>query len=174
MTTVKDLKELDKIRDEVPEAEISDPFVAAFITEFKLDELEQEITADADEREYLLDQAFNRMTWLEKTRTKVLKEISQHPDLLLLQAKSKALHERLYTTKKGEYGKISQIPPKGVLSTKYNRYNDAIELLKEALYNKNVVPIDNMIENAKAELDMAKALVAAEDREWKAGRKEQS
>lgn len=172
MTTVKDLKELDKIRDEVPEAEISDPFVAAFITEFKLDELEQEITADADEREYLLDKVLNRVKSLEKKKTRILKEISQHPDVLTLESKSKALHERLYTTKKGEYGKISQIPPKGVLSTKYNRYNDAVELLKEALYNKNVVPIDNMIENAKAELDMAKALDAAEDREWKAGRQE--
>lgn len=174
MTTVKSLKELDKVRDEVPQAQVKDPFVGTFIATFKLDELEQEISAEADEREYLYDQALNRVTQLQKERAAILKNIEEHPDILMLKARSKALHDRLYTTKKGEYGKIPQVPPTGVLSQKYNQYNDLIEELKKALYERDVVPLDNLIANAEAQLDMAKALAQAEDREWKAGRQDKS
>ena len=173
MTTVKNLQELDQVRAEVPEAKIRDNVVAAFIAKHNIEDTMAKLDAYADEREYLLDDVLNRIRQeikeLRAKREQVYKEkVLNHPDLLLLRSQSKALHDRLYKTRNGKYGKISQISPGSEESQLYNAMNDMLKSgseLQKVLYTHYVQPLDMEIEALEndPQFDMAKALKAAED-----------
>lgn len=178
MTTVKSLKELDKVKDQVPVAEIKDPAVANFLAAHQIDSVRMNIESQLDEREYFYGVKCEFKKKQKELKGKIsaaIKELDNHPDLLMLKAESQALHKRAFNTKKEDGVTIPQVPVGGKISQEYNDYNELVtEELYQYLYGERVAPLITELEileaDYKAKLDQAEALAAAEDREWKAGR----